>query len=223
LGYRSRGNDESLAKFKLLLWITQARIPPRSDGDRRRILRASNQEVIVALTLAGLVNMVIMAAGALHAGHRDVPKIETAYHTLAPMLGGGAAGVFLVALLALDVSSSAVGTMAGQMIMQGLGGFRIPVWLRRLVTMAPAIVVVALGVDATSVLVVSQILLSIALPLPVQALLASTRRRDIMGQFVNGRMMQAAALAGTALVLALNLVLIARSFGFSIPGLPSAG
>ena len=205
--------------------LTQARIPPRSEHDKRRILRASNREVIAALALAGAVNiaMALMASGAFHAGHPEVAEIETAYHTLAPLLGSAAAGVFLVALLASGVSSSAVGTMAGQMIMQGFVGFRIPLWLRRLVTMVPAIVVVALGVDATSALVVSQIVLSIALPLPMLALLAFTRRRDIMGQFANGRIMQAAALGGTALVLGLNAVLIAQSFGLSIPGLPAVG
>jgi manganese transport protein len=206
--------------------LTQARIPARDDQDKRRILRASTREVVVALALAGLVNMamVIMAAGAFHAGHSDVAEIETAYHTLAPLLGTGAAGVFLVALLASGVSSSAVGTMAGQMIMQGFVGFTIPVWVRRLVTMAPAIVVVALGVDATTALVISQIVLSIALPLPMLALVAFTRRRDIMGRYANGRLVQAAAVAATAaVVLSLNLVLIAQTFGLAIPGLASAG
>jgi manganese transport protein len=152
-----------------------------------------------------------------------VAEIETAYHTLAPLLGTGAAGVFLVALLASGVSSSAVGTMAGQMIMQGFVGFTIPVWVRRLVTMVPAIVVVALGVNATTALVISQIVLSIALPLPMLSLLAFTRRRDIMGQYANGRVTQAGAIAATGLVLTLNLVLIAQTFGLPIPGLASAG
>jgi manganese transport protein len=204
--------------------LTQARIPPRNNRDKRRIVRASNREVVVALLIAGLVNMamVLMAAGAFHIGHSDVAEIGTAYHTLAPLLGPAAAGVFLIALLASGVSSSAVGTMAGQMIMQGFVGFTIPVWLRRLVTMVPALVIVALGVDATSALVISQVVLSIALPLPMIALLMFTRRRDIMGEFANERRTQLAAVAATVFVLALNLFLIATTLGLPIPGLPVA-
>ncbi len=113
--------------------LTQARMPVRDDAERRKVLRFSNQEVIVALVVAGLVNMamVMMASGAFHAGHPDVAEIETAYHTLTPLLGIGAAGVFLLSLIASGVSSSTVGTMAGQMIMQGFVGFRIPIWVRR--------------------------------------------------------------------------------------------
>src|SRR5207302_3452432 len=117
-----------------------------------------NTEVIVALTIAGLVNiaMVIMASGAFHAGHPEVADIETAYHTLTPLFGIAASGVFLVSLIASGVSSSVVGTQAGQMIMQGFVGFRIPIWTRRLVTMLPAFIVVGLGADATKALVMSQ-------------------------------------------------------------------
>jgi manganese transport protein len=128
------------------------------------------------------------------------------------LLGGAAAGVFLLSLLASGVSSSTVGTMAGQMIMQGFTGIRIPVWVRRLVTMIPAFVVVALGVNATSALVVSQVVLSLALPLPMVALLIFTGRRDIMGAFTNSRFIAALAIAGTVIVLALNMVLIAQTF-----------
>ena len=120
-------------------------------------------------------------------GHSDVAEIETAYHTLRPLLGAGAATVFLISLLASGVSSSAVGTMAGQMIMQGFVGFRIPVWVRRLVTMVPAFIVVGFGVNATNALVISQVILSLALPIPMIALLIFTQRADIMGSFVNGR------------------------------------
>ncbi len=106
--------------------------------------------------------------------------------------------MFLVSLLASGLSSSVVGTLAGQMIMQGFVGFRIPVWLRRLVTMVPAFVVVALGVDSTQALVLSQVVLSFALPLPMVALVLFTRRRDIMGRFANSRLTDAAAVLGTA-------------------------
>jgi manganese transport protein len=187
------------------------------------LLRFSNIEVLVALAVAGLVNMamVVMAASAFHEGHSDVAEIETAYSTLTPLLGAGAAGVFLTALLASGLSSSAVGTMAGQMIMQGFVGFRIPIVVRRLVTMIPAFVVVALGVNSTSALVVSQVVLSFALPAPVIALLMFTRRRDIMGAFVNSRLTNVAAAAGTVVILALNLVLLLQTLGVDIPGLSS--
>jgi manganese transport protein len=201
--------------------LTQARSPGLDLPQRRKLVRFSNREVVVALTLAGLVNMamVMMASSAFHAGHPDVAEIETAYHTLAPLLGIGAAGIFLLSLIASGISSSVVGTMAGQMIMQGFVGFKIPIWLRRVITMAPAFVVVAYGVNATEALVVSQVVLSIALPLPMIALLMFTRRDDIMGSFANGRMTQIAAVAATIAVLALNIFLIAQLLGVPIPGL----
>jgi len=193
--------------------LTQSRVPVRDDAERRKVLHFSNREVVVALAAAGLINMamVMMASSAFHAGHTEVAEIETAYHTLTPLLGGAAAGVFLVSLIASGVSSSTVGTMAGQMIMQGFIGIRIPIWIRRLVTMIPAFIVVALGVNATSALVVSQVVLSLALPLPMITLLIFTGRRDIMGAFTNTRFTAALAIAGTAIVLALNLVLIAET------------
>jgi manganese transport protein len=204
--------------------LTQARMPVRNDEERRTVLRFSNREVIVALSVAGLVNMamVMMASSAFHAGHPEVAEIETAYHTLTPLLGAGAAGVFLVSLIASGISSSTVGTMAGQMIMQGFVGFRIPIWVRRLVTMLPALAVVALGVNATNALVMSQVVLSIALPLPMIALLIFTGKRDIMGAFVNGPTTRICAAAATIVVLGLNFFLIAQTFGVAIPGLPAA-
>src|ERR1700726_780949 len=205
--------------------LTQTRTPVYDDDERRQVLRFSNQEVIAALVVAGLVNMamVMMASSAFHAGHSDVAEIETAYHTLAPLLGIGAAGVFLVSLIASGISSSAVGTMAGQIIMQGFIRFRIPILIRRLVTMIPAFIVVALGVNATNALVISQVVLSIALPLPMIALLMFTQRADIMGAFANGRLVNLAALFGTIVVLGLNAFLIVQTFGVSIPGLSGPG
>ncbi len=193
--------------------LTQARVPVRSDDDRRWVLRFSNQEVIIALAIAGLVNMamVMMASSAFHAGHPEVSQIETAYHTLTPLLGGAAAGFFLLSLIASGVSASTVGTMAGQMIMQGFVGFRIPVWLRRLVTMLPSFVVVALGANATDALVISQVVLSIALPLPMIALIIFTSRRDVMGDFVNSPLTRIAAVIATAVVLILNVILIVQT------------
>ncbi|MBU9843055.1 Nramp family divalent metal transporter [Rahnella aceris] len=201
--------------------LTQHRTHARSPGERRTLLRFSNIEVVIALTLAGLVNiaMVIMAASAFHAGHSDVAEIETAYHTLTPLLGAGAAGFFLLSLIASGISSSVVGTMAGQMIMQGFVGFRIPVWLRRLVTMIPAFIVVAMGVNATDALVYSQVVLSLALPAPMIALVIFTSRRDIMGEFVNSRLTVVTSIIGTVVIVALNIILLLQTFGVNIPGL----
>jgi manganese transport protein len=203
--------------------LTQSRVTALDDHERRFLLRFSNLEVVVALTIAGLVNvaMVMTAAAAFHAGHSDVAEIGTAYHTLAPLLGGAAAGVFLLSLIASGLSSSVVGTMAGQMIMQGFVGFRIPVWVRRVVTMAPAFVVVSLGADATHSLVVSQVVLSIALPVPMLALVLFTRRPDLMGPFVNSRLTSLAAVLSTVVILLLNLLLVLQTLGIAIPGLPA--
>jgi manganese transport protein len=204
--------------------LTQARIPARNDSERRKIVRASNREVFVALAIAGLVNMamVAMASRAFHAGRGDVAEIATAYHTLTPLLGTAAASAFLISLLASGLSSSVVGTMAGQMIVQGFVGFTIPIWMRRLVTMLPAFAVVGLGANATTALVMSQVVLSLALPLPMIALVLFTRRAGIMGRFANGRLTHAAASAGTILVLSLNALLVLETFGVAIPGLPGA-
>ncbi|WP_027815355.1 Nramp family divalent metal transporter [Paraburkholderia bannensis] len=204
--------------------LTQNRAPAKNNADRRKLLGFSNKETVIALTIAGMVNMamVVMAAAAFHAGHADIAEVETAYRTLTPLLGAGAAAVFLVSLLASGISSSVVGTMAGQMIMQGFVGFPIPVWVRRLVTMIPAFAVIALGMNATDALVYSQIVLSFALPVPMIALIVFTSRRDIMGEFANSRVVHYAALAGTTVVLMLNAVLILQTFGCAIPGLPTA-
>src|SRR6266851_5396172 len=193
--------------------LTQDRVLPRTSAERRRLLRFSNREVMLALGLAGLVNlgMVAMAAAVFHDGvHEDVAQIDTAYRTLIPVLGSGAAGV---SLIASGLSSSAVGTMAGQVIMQGFVGFRIPLWLRRFVTMAPSFAIVALGCDATQALVLSQVVLSLILPVPMIALLVLTRRREIMGSYANGRLTMAAAIAAAAIVLTLNLLLVLQMAG----------
>jgi manganese transport protein len=203
--------------------LTQARMPVRNNDERRKLLHFSNQEVIVALAVAGLVNMamVMMASSAFHAGHPEVAEIETAYHTLTPLLGIGAASVFLVSLIASGISSSTVGTMAGQMVMQGFVAFRIPIWVRRLVTILPAFIIVALGVNATKALVISQVVLSIALPLPMISLLIFTGRVDIMGAFANRRATHLAAVIGTTVVLLLNIFLIVQTF--AVTGLGWSG
>ncbi|WP_455430309.1 Nramp family divalent metal transporter [Pararhodobacter zhoushanensis] len=201
--------------------LTQARATNPTAGERRRLVRFSNIEVIVALAVAGMVNMamVIMAASAFHQGHAEVAEIETAYHMLTPLLGAAAAGAFLVSLIASGISSSVVGTMAGQMIMQGFLRIHVPVWLRRVVTMAPAFIIVAMGVNATEALVLSQVVLSIALPVPMVALVIFTGRRDLMGAHVTGPLVRGLAVLGSVVVLGLNFVLLAGFFGISVPGL----
>lgn len=201
--------------------LTQHRTPPRNRAECRLLVRYSNREVIIALAAAGAVSMamVMMAAAAFHQGHSEVAEIETAYHMLTPLLGASAAVIFLISLIASGISSSVVGTMAGQMIMQGFIGFRIPIWLRRLVTMLPAFAVIAAGVDATQALVMSQVVLSLALPVPMIALVAFTSKRSVMGEFANGRLTRVAAILGSAIVLTLNLVLLLQTFGVPIPGL----
>jgi manganese transport protein len=172
-------------------------------------------EVVIALSLAGLVNMamVAMASTMFHQGHADVGEIETAYHTLLPLMGVVAAGAFMASLMASGLSSSVVGTMAGQVIMQDFVGFRIPMWVRRSATMVPAVVVVAMGVQATDALVISQVVLSLVLPVPMSALLVLIRRPAVMGSLRIGRLLHALALTGTVVVLTLNGILLLQSFG----------
>ncbi|HUZ72325.1 MAG TPA: Nramp family divalent metal transporter [Stellaceae bacterium] len=201
--------------------LTQRRYIARDDAERRKLVRYSNREVVIALAVAGLVNMamVMMAAAAFHAGHADVGEIESAYYTLVPLLGIGAAGVFLLSLMASGLSSSAVGTMAGQVIMQGFVGFRIPMWVRRVLTMLPSFAVVAMGYNATQALVGSQVVLSFALPVPMIALLVLSRRKAVMGRFVATRWTQIAVTVATAVVLGLNLLLLLATVGIGVPGL----
>ncbi len=198
--------------------LTQGRIAIRTEHERRKLLKYSNIEVVLALTVAGLINMamVMMAASAFHSGHAEVGEIETAYRLLTPLLGGAAAAAFLISLIASGVSSSVVGTMAGQVIMQGFVNFRIPIWLRRLITMLPSFVVVALGVNATKALVISQVILSIALPVPMIATVFFTSRRNIMGEYMNSRVTRWLAVFGTIAVLSLNAVLLLQTFGVEI-------
>jgi len=199
--------------------LTQDRIRPRNQAERRRLVRLSNIEVPIALGLAGLINMAMlsMAAATFHSGNSGVADISTAYRTLTPLLGPAAATVFLISLLASGISASSVGTMAGQVIMQGFIRIRIPLWLRRLVTMAPTIVVIWMGVNPTRALVISQVVLSLVLPVPVIALVAFTRRRSLMGQFVNRRLTSTVAIVAAGVILVLNVVLLVQVFGLPLP------
>ncbi len=197
--------------------LMPGRVTAHGDTERRRLLRFSNIEVLVALGVAGLINMamVAMAATMFHPGHTEIGEIETAYYTLLPLMGVVAAGTFLISLLASGISSSVVGTMAGQVIMQDFIGFRIPLWLRRVITMLPAAIIVGLGVQPTEALVLSQVVLSLALPVPMIALLVLVRRPDIMASFAIGRRTQLVATAATVAVLGLNVILLLQSFGFT--------
>lgn len=198
--------------------LTAERMPDATLEQRRRLVRFSNIEVVVALAIAGMINaaMIIMAAAAFFEGKVEVAEIETAYLMLSPLLGGMAATAFLISLIASGISSSVVGTMAGQVIMQGFLRFYVPIWLRRLVTMVPAFAVVAAGVNATDALVMSQVVLSIALPVPMLALVWFTAQRRVMGEFVASWPVRVLAAIGAAIVLTLNFVLLAGAFGLPI-------
>jgi len=204
--------------------LTQQRIIPRSEKEARRIFRWSIPDVVIAMGLAGLVNMAMlyMAAATFFAhGQSNVASINTAYQTLTPLLGGAASLVFAISLLASGLSSSTVGTMAGQVIMQGFVGFTIPIWVRRVVTMIPAVIVAAIGLNPTNTLVISQVVLSFALPLPVITLIMFTRRRDLMGTLVNKAITTWAAIACSVVILGLNIWLLystfASLFGWWLP------
>jgi manganese transport protein len=196
--------------------LTQNRMPTSIPSETRRLIRFSNWEVVIALGAAGFVNiaMVAMAAAVFHgAGHDEVAGIETAYRTLIPLLGSGAAAVFMLSLLASGLSSSIVGTMAGQVIMQDFIRIRIPLWLRRVVTMIPSFVVVGMGVNVTQALILSQVMLSLLLPIPMIALLILTARKDVMGEFVNGIFTTCIAIVAAIIVLALNMALLLQAVG----------
>jgi manganese transport protein len=191
--------------------LMQQRIVPRSEKEARRIFRLSLPDVVIAMGLAGLVNMAMlyMAAATFHAhGLSTIADIGTAYRTLTPLLGTAAGFIFAVSLLASGLSSSTVGTMAGQVIMQGFVGFTIPLWLRRVITMLPAVIVALIGVDPTKTLVLSQVVLSFALPLPVITLVMFTSRRDVMGSLVNRRVTTWAAIACAVTIVGLNVLLL---------------
>jgi manganese transport protein len=191
--------------------LTQDRIVAKRRRDVGRIVRFSYVDVIVALTIAGLVNlaMMYMAAAVFHTtGHAAVADISTAYRTLTPLLGNLAAVVFLISLMASGVSSSVVGTMAGQVIMQSFVGFTVPLWVRRVVTMLPAVAVVALGLNVTQTLIVSQVILSFVLPVPVIALVLLGAHRKTMGDMVNRPFVTALAVCAAVAILLLNGVLI---------------
>ncbi|KPV54408.1 manganese transport protein MntH [Kouleothrix aurantiaca] len=191
--------------------LTQGRIVTRDPQQLRRLFRFELVDVIVAMSLAGLVNaaMLIMAASTFfRAGLTQIGTLEEAHQTLAPLLGAASSWVFAISLLASGLSSSTVGTMAGQVIMQGFLHRSIPIWVRRVVTMLPSLVVIAIGLDPTRTLVISQVVLSFGIPFALIPLLLFTRRKDLMGVLVNRRLTTAIAAVVAGLIVCLNVFLL---------------
>lgn len=191
--------------------LTKSRVLCRDDPERHELLRFQRLDVILALGGAGLVNvaMVFVAASLFsHAGRVGPGTIEAAHTDLGQLVGGGAALAFAVALLASGLSSSSVGTYAGQVVMQGFINRQVPMFVRRGLTMLPALVVLGLGLPPTSILVISQVLLSFGIPFALVPLVDLTRRADIMGPLVNRRLTTAAAGGVAAVIITVNLYLL---------------
>jgi manganese transport protein len=194
--------------------LTQGRIVVRDPAQLRRLLRFEILDVTLAMTAAGLINaamLVVAAATFFDRGLTHVASLEEAHRTLQPLLGSGAAWAFGIALTAAGLSSAGVGTMAGQVIMQGFVRRRIPLVWRRAVTMAPSLVVISLGLDPTRTLVLSQVVLSFGLPFAVIPLVAFTRDRALMGALVNRRLTTVLASGIAVLIVMLNLYLVWRT------------
>jgi manganese transport protein len=191
--------------------LTKSRVPCRDDAGRRRVLRFQRLDVVIALGAAGLVNlaMLFVAASLAHRpGGLGGGSILAAHDALGRFAGGGAALAFAVALLASGLSSSSVGTYAGQVVMEGFLGRHIPLFLRRGLTMLPALVVLGAGLPPTACLVISQVVLSFGIPFALVPLVLLTRRAGIMGALVNRRPTTAAASGVTAVIVALNGYLV---------------
>lgn len=194
--------------------LTQRRIQTDEAAQKKLLFRYENLDVLLAMGVAGLVNaaMLIMAAATFYrAGRTDVGTIEQAHRTLEPLLGSAASWVFAISLLASGLSSASVGTMAGQVIMQGFLERNIPIWVRRLVTMIPSLVVIALGLEPTTILVLSQVVLSFGLPFTVYPLWRFTRDQQLMGELVNRRVTTWVLAAILGLIALLNVVLIVQT------------
>jgi manganese transport protein len=195
--------------------LTQSRVEAENDDERRELMRFQRVDVMIAMGLAGIINltMLVVAAELFHdTGHTGVDSIEGAHAGIETLIGGGAALAFAVALLASGLSSSSVGTYAGQVVMQGFIDRRIPLFLRRAITMTPALVVLALGLDATDTLVISQVVLSFGIPFALVPMILLTRRRDVMGALVNRAATTAVAGLVAALIIGLNGFLLYETF-----------
>ncbi len=195
--------------------LTQRRIVGRNEGEKKKILRFEKVDVVIALSLAGLVNlsMMIVAAALFHSsGLTGVDSIDGAYEGFKTLVSDRAATIFGIALLASGFASSSVGTMAGQVVMQGFIRRRIPLFVRRSLTLAPALVVLALGIDPTDALVGSQVVLSFGIPFALVPLLMIAANKEVMGELVNPRWLSALAGALSGLIIALNVFLLYQVF-----------
>jgi manganese transport protein len=195
--------------------LTQRRVAVRDEDERRSLMRFGRVDILIALGIAGVVNMsmLIIAASLFHSnGLTGLDTIEEAHHQFGQLAGGPAALAFALALLASGFASSSVGTYAGQVVMQGFIARTIPLALRRLVTMAPALIVLAIGLNPTRSLVISQVVLSFGIPFALVPLVLLTRRKDLMNGLVNRRATTIAASLVAALIIALNLFLLYRTF-----------
>ena len=193
--------------------LTKGRVAVRDDAERRHVLRFERVDVIIALGVAGVINLAMMAVFAklFHTpALSGISSMQSAHAQIGHLVGGGAALAFAVALLASGASSSSVGTYAGQVVMAGFIGVRIRMWVRRAVTMVPALVVLALQVSATDALVLSQVVLSFGIPFALVPLVVLTSRRDVMGAHVNGRLMVLLAFGVAAVISALNLFVLVQ-------------
>ena len=179
---------------------------------RGRYLRIELVDVFIAMNGAWLINsaMIVMAAVALAGSGLAAPSIQDAFHTLGPLLGRGAAVVFAVALLCSGLSSSTVGVLAGQVIIEGFLAIRFPIFLRRLITVVPALIVIGLGLDPLRILVLSQVVLSFTLPAALIPLMLLTNRESVMGTFASARRVRFAGWAAVSIILALNVVLLGQ-------------
>ncbi|MGA2502641.1 MAG: Nramp family divalent metal transporter [Anaerolineales bacterium] len=194
--------------------LTQGRVVVKKPEQQKRLFHFEIIDVVIAMVIASSVNaaMLITAAAAFHNGGQSVGTLQQAYLTLQPLLGRAAGVVFGVALLASGLSSSSVGTMAGQVIMQGFLHYHIPPWIRRVVTIIPSLIVIFIGLDPTRTLVISQVVLSFGLPFAVIPLVAFTSNKTLMGGLVNKSFTTLLASLSAALILALNVFLIYQTF-----------
>jgi manganese transport protein len=195
--------------------LTQRRIVGRNPAERKRILGFEKVDVVIALSLAGLVNlsMMIVAAALFHtSGLTDVDSIDGAYDGLQTLVSDRAAMVFGIALLASGFASSSVGTMAGQVVMQGFIERQIPLFVRRAITLAPALVVLAIGLDPTDALVASQVVLSFGIPFALVPLLVIAANKEVMGDLANPRWLSTLAGVLASLIIALNVFLLFQVF-----------
>lgn len=194
--------------------LTQNRVVARDDAERRRLLRFSRIDVTIAMSIAGLVNMsmLLISASLFFGGPVEVDTIEEAHAGFEALAGSGAALAFALALLASGLASSSVGTYAGQVVMQGFIARTLPLALRRGITMAPALVVLALGINATDALVISQVVLSFGIPFALIPVVLITRDREVMGSLVNRPLTTAVASVVAGMIVALNVFLLAQTF-----------